>query len=239
MQFEKFKNLFHESWHDKMRPFIESEECDDIYKFLKSESQRGKMIAPLSVNVYRCFLETPLDDLKLVILGMCPYHTFKNDMPVADGLAMSCSVTGYLQPSLDQFHNALQKDILNRMCLECEKNPDLSYLAHQGVLLLNAALTTEINKAGSHLELWEPFTKYVFQEILSTTGVPTIFLGKEAAKFERYTGLFAHNFVVSHPASAAYKNTDWDSEGVFTKVNKILKEVNNYEINWFNDEPPF
>ena len=44
MQFEKFKNLFHESWHDKMRPFIESEECDDIYKFLKSESQRGKML---------------------------------------------------------------------------------------------------------------------------------------------------------------------------------------------------
>ena len=72
MQFEKFKDLFHESWHDKIRPFIESEECDDIYKFLKSESQRGKMIAPLSVNVYRCFLETSLDDLKLVILGMCP-----------------------------------------------------------------------------------------------------------------------------------------------------------------------
>jgi len=192
------------------------------------------MIAPLSVNVYRCFLETSLDDLKLVILGMCPYHTFKDGSPVADGLALSCSATGYLQPSLDQFHNALQKDILDRMCLECEKNPDLSYLANQGVLLLNAALTTEINKAGSHLELWEPFTKYVFQEILSTTGVPTIFLGKEAAKFERYTGLFAHNFVVSHPASAAYKNTDWDSEGVFTKVNKILKEVNNYEINWFN-----
>ncbi len=197
------------------------------------------MIAPLSVNVYRCFLETSLDDLKLVILGMCPYHTFKDGSPVADGLALSCSATGYLQPSLDQFHNALQKDILDRMCLECEKNPDLSYLANQGVLLLNAALTTEINKAGSHLELWEPFTKYVFQEILSTTGVPTIFLGKEAAKFERYTGLFAHNFVVSHPASAAYKNTDWDSEGVFTKVNKILKEVNNYEINWFNDEQPF
>jgi len=239
MQFEKFKNLFHESWHDKMRPFIESEECDNIYKFLKTESQRGKMIAPLSVNVYRCFLETSLDDLKLVILGMCPYHTLKNDMPVADGLAMSCSVTGYLQPSLDQFYNAIEKEVYGGLCLNSEKNPDLTYLARQGVLLWNAALTTEINKAGSHLELWEPFTKYVFQEILSTTGVPTIFLGKEAAKFERYTGLFAHNFVVSHPASAAYKNTDWNSEGVFSKVNKILKEVNNYEIDWLDQDPPF
>ena len=239
MDFKKFENLFHESWHDKMRPFIESEECDNIYKFLKSESQRGKKIAPLSVNVYRCFLETPLDDLKLVILGMCPYHTLKNDMPVADGLAMSCSVTGYLQPSLDQFYNAIEREVYGGLCLNSEKNPDLTYLARQGVLLWNAALTTEINKAGSHLELWEPFTKYVFQEILSTTGVPTIFLGKEAAKFERYTGLFSHNFPISHPASAAYKKTDWSTEGVFTKVNKILKEVNNYEINWLYQEPPF
>lgn len=240
MQFEKFKHLFHESWHDKIRPFIESEECDNIYKFLKTESQRGKKIAPLSVNVYRCFLETPLDELKVVILGMCPYHTLKDGSPVADGLALSCSVTGYLQPSLDQFYKAIEKDVYPNMCLDCDlKHPDLTYLANQGVLLLNAALTTEINKAGSHLAIWEPFIKYVFENILSTTGAPTIFLGKEAAKFTRYTGLFAHNFVVSHPASASYKNTDWDCENVFSKVNKLLKEINNYQINWLYEEPPF
>jgi hypothetical protein len=67
MNFEKFKRCFHESWHDKIRPFIESEECDNIYKFLKHESGRGKRIAPLSDNVYRCFLETPLDTLKVVM----------------------------------------------------------------------------------------------------------------------------------------------------------------------------
>ena len=237
MDFKKFENLFHESWHDKMRPFIESEECDNIYKFLKAESQRGKKIAPLSVNVYRCFLETPLDELKLVILGMCPYHTLKNEMPVADGLALSCSVTGYLQPSLDQFYNAIEKELYGGMCLDCEKNPDLTYLAKQGVLLWNAALTTEINKAGSHLELWEPFTKYVFENILSTAGVPIIYLGKEAAKFERYSSPFSWNFPVSHPAAAAYKNTDWDSEGVFRKAADVLRSNNNYEIDWLNQLP--
>lgn len=239
MDFKKFENLFHESWHDKMRPFIESEECDNIYKFLKAESQRGKKIAPLSVNVYRCFLETPLDELKLVILGMCPYHTLKNEMPVADGLALSCSVTGYLQPSLDQFYNAIEKELYGGMCLNCEKNPDLTYLAKQGVLLLNAALTTEINKAGSHLELWEPFTKYVFENILSTAGVPIIYLGKEAAKFQRYSSPFSWNFPVSHPAAAAYKNTDWDSEGVFRKAAEVLKNNNNYELDWLDQDPPF
>jgi uracil-DNA glycosylase len=240
MNFEKFKPLFHESWHDKIRPFIESEECDKIYAYLKKESQRGKNIAPLSSNVYRCFLETPLDKLKVVILGMCPYHTLKDGMPVADGLALSCSVTKQLQPSLDQFYKAIEKDVYPNMCLDCDlKHPDLSYLAHQGVLLFNAALTTEVNKAGSHLAIWEPFTRYVFENIIGPTGVPTIFLGKEAAKFTRYTGLFAHNFVVSHPASASYKNAEWDCEGVFSKVNQVLKEVNNYQINWLYEEPPF
>lgn len=240
MNFEKFKPLFHESWHDKIKPFIESEECDNIYKFLKSESQRGKKIAPISSNVYRCFLETPLDDLKVVILGMCPYHVMKNNVPVADGLALSCSVTEKLQPSLEQFYGGIERDVYKGLCLDCYlKQPDLSYLSHQGVLLLNAALTTEINKAGSHLDIWEPFTKYVFTEILSVKNVPTIFLGKEAAKFEKYAGLFSHNFVVSHPASAAYNQSDWDAKGVFSKVNTILKETNNYEINWLYEEAPF
>jgi uracil-DNA glycosylase len=142
MNFEKFKRCFHESWHDKIRPFIESEECDNIYKFLKHESGRGKRIAPLSDNVYRCFLETPLDTLKVVMLGMCPYHTLRNDNPIADGLLMGCSTTSYAQPSLQQFYDAVEVDVYGGVSLEGFKNPDVTFLANQGVLMLNAALTT-------------------------------------------------------------------------------------------------
>jgi hypothetical protein len=42
---------------------------------------------------------------------------------------------------------------------------------------------------------------------------------------------------MSHPASASYKNTDWDTEGTFRKVNKVLKDNNNFEISWLNDTP--
>ena len=97
MNWDNFKNQFHESWHGKMRPFIESEECDKIYAYLKAESKRGKKVAPLSMHVWRCFKETSLDDLKVVMVGMCPYHTFKNDAPVADGLLMGCSITEQVQ----------------------------------------------------------------------------------------------------------------------------------------------
>lgn len=239
MNWEKFKQRFHPSWHDKIKPFIESEECDAIYAFLKKESQRGKKIAPDSINTFRAFFETPLDEVKVIVIGMCPYHTFKFGNSVADGLLMGCSITEEIQPSLDQFYNALEKEFYNGLNLNYKKNPDVSYLSKQGVLMLNAALTTEKDKAGSHLELWEPFMKFLFENIFNVMGVPIVFLGKEASKLKKYTGIFMHVFELSHPASASYKNTDWSSEGVFTKVNKIIWETNKDVIQWLDVDPPF
>lgn len=232
MNWENFKEFFHESWHSKVRPFIESSECDEIYAFLKKESKRGKSIAPLSSNVYRCFLETPYDELKVVLMGTSPYHTFKGGMPIADGLFMGCSITEQLQPSLEQFYGGIERDAYDGLSLSMIKDPDVSYLAHQGVLLLNAALTTEINKAGSHLTLWEPFIKYLFEHVFDITGVPVVFLGKEVAKYQKYVTPFTWSFAISHPSSASYKNSEWDSEGTFTAINKILNDNNNFEINW-------
>jgi uracil-DNA glycosylase len=234
MEWEKFKDKFHESWHVKMRPFIESNECDAIYEFLKKESKRGKNIAPLSSNVYRAFMETPLNEINAVMIGMCPYHTFKNGEPVADGLLMGCSTTGYPQPSLDKFYDAMEKEFYDGLNLKRHKNPDVSYLAKQGVLMLNAALTVEMNKAGSHNAIWEPFIVYLLENVLDTSGVPFIFLGKDAAKYERYLPPFTWSFTVSHPASASYKQTDWNTEGVFKKVSEIVKQNNNFTIEWLD-----
>ena len=147
---------------------------------------------------------------------------------------MGCSVTGLLQPTLEKFYKGVEDDLYNGMNLNYEKNPDVSYLAHQGVLMLNAGLTVEMNKAGSHNELWEPFMKYLFQEIFDVVRVPVIFLGKEATKIEKYVDPFTWTFKVSHPASASYSSSDWDTEGVFRKVNKILKDTNNHEVIWLD-----
>ncbi len=231
MKWESFKDQIHESWWKKLRPFIESVECDKIYEFLKFESQRGRHIAPLSSATWRCFKETVYEDLKTVMVGYCPYHTFRDGLPIADGLLMGCSVTNYPQPSLAQFYNALEVElyVLN---LEYNRNPDVSYLAKQGVLMLNSALTTELGIAGAHLKLWEPLMKYLFEEVLSGVNVPIILLGEKAAQIEQYITPFTWVFKVSHPASASYTKTQWDSKGVFTDVNKVLKDTNNLTINW-------
>jgi len=232
MDWEKFKEYFHESWWVKMKPFIESDECETIYKHLKFESKRGKTIAPLSSNVFRCFKETPLDNLNVVLLGMCPYHTVRSGEPVADGLLFGCSVTGNIQPSLEQFYSGVERELYDGLCLNAVKGPDVSYLCKQGVLMLNAALTVEANKAGSHNDLWQPFIKYLMEEVFAYTGAPIVFIGKDAEKYKKYTSPLSWNFCVSHPASASYKNIDWDTEGVFGKVNKILMDNNGIKIEW-------
>ena len=239
MNWSNFKHQFHPSWHAKMRPFIESEQCDKIYAYLKAESKRGKRVAPLSMHVWRCFFETPLDNLKVVMVGLCPYHTLRDDAPVADGLLMGCSITGKLQPTLEQFYTGLEKEFYDGLNLNYVPDPEVHYLANQGVLMLNAALTTEINKAGSHLEIWEPFIKYLFEEVINHLGVPIIFLGKDAAKYKKYTGIFAHVFELSHPASAAYKGSEWNTEDVFSKVDVLLEENNGFTVQWLPVDMPF
>jgi len=231
----KFAPLFGD-WWDKIEPFFDEGGFDPIYRQLKLESSLGKKLAPLSGNVYKCFTSTPLKSLKVVLVGMCPYHSSFEGSPVADGLLMGCSVTNRLQPSLDQFYRAVEKDVYG-IALDAFKTPDVDYLAKQGVLMYNAALTTQIGVAGSHIKLWEPFTTYMFKKVLSVENVPIIFLGKDAAVYKQYTNPKGNVFELTHPASASYKNEDWDTNGVFKKVKDIVKGQIDYELEWLDILP--
>ena len=233
LDWTKFEPQFG-SWAYKIKPFFMNGGFDKIYEFLKHESGRGISIAPESCNTFRTFKETDIDNVKTVIVGLAPYHSFYNGKSIADGLCMSCSITGKLQPSLSQFYNAIERELYNGLSLEGYKNPDLSFLSKQGVLLLNLALTTSKNKPGDHVLLWEPFMKFLFEEVFDTIRVPVILLGREAAKIEKYIAPFTWTFKVSHPASAAYGNIDWSSEGIFKKVEKILLDTNNHKVEWLD-----
>lgn len=240
LNWESFEPAFGR-WAPLFKPFFLSGGFDPIYKRLKEDSGRGIKIAPLSGNVFRCFQETPPEEVRVILMGLCPYHTFWDSTPVADGLALSCSVTGRLQPSLEMFYTALECEFKECVHLNYIKTPDLTYLARRGVLLLNAALTTPRNKPGAHLPLWDAFMRYFFQETILTNAMPIILLGKEAQKLERHIQPFSWVLKTSHPASAAYSGVgEWDPEGVFKKANKILKDTLDYTLNWFyEEEPPF
>jgi uracil-DNA glycosylase len=241
MDFQKFEPILG-SWGRVLKPFIESKECDNIYATLKDCSLNGKKIAPLSINTWKAFQECDYNNLKVVCVGMCPYHTFKNGTPVADGKMMSCSITNTLQPSLEILYKGIEEDIADGMDLTMQKPADLNYLSLQGVLLLNAALTTEENKAGSHIDLWKPFMNYMFKEVFNkyNRGLVFIFFGKDAGKYEKLlTPMLHYSKVIEHPAAASYTGKEWKHDNVFSWTNNILKSNLGEEVHWINSEPPW
>ena len=109
---------------------------------------------------------------------------------------------------------------------------DLRRWANQGVLLINTALTVEINKIGSHFWHWKPFTEYLFYTLnKKNKDIVFILMGKKAEAWQLL--LSNHKLLkCSHPASAAYRGGIWDSNDVFNKANKELKVQNKALIIW-------
>lgn len=233
----KFAGQFHESWEPKMRPFIESDECANIYAQIREQTARGKKVVPVSGQTFRAFKETPMNEIKCMIAGLSPYHTLKNGKAIADGVLMSAKNTMHLPPSLEQFYGGMERELYPDGSVTVLRNPDLTYLCKEGVFMFNVSMTTELMKAGSHVKLWEPFTKYVLEEIITLSNVPCVWLGKDCLRFDRYLNPFQWRFPVSHPASASYNKTDWNSEGVFGKVNRVIKDYNNQSIRWAEELP--
>lgn len=235
---KKFAPLFGD-WWPKIKPFFENGGLDPVYSFLRGQAQAGKQIAPASMHTYRAFLETPLEELKCVIVCQDPYFKFINGSPVASGVAMDCSITARVQPTLQHFYNGIETELFNGLNLNYINTYDLSYLSKQGVLLLNTALTVEKDKAGSHMAIWEPFTKFLLTEVISTTGVPILFLGKEAGRFAPLVEKTNSVYKLSHPASAAYTGSKWDTKDTFTQISRDIYKSNKETILWLNVDPPF
>lgn len=239
MLWSKFEHLFEEGWGEKLRPFIESEECDKIYKRLKEDSnpREGRIICPASENVWRAFKVCPWNKLKVVIIGLDPYPYYYNKKYVADGLAFSCSSMEKFQPSLEVLYQAIEDDAYKGLALNYTKPFDLTYLAEQGVLLLNSALTVEKEKIGSHTELWQPFMRWLIMNVLNTycTGLVYILMGKIAQGFHRDILPFNHWVMeVEHPSFANRKERKMLHQNCFSKTNTILKNNNGEaaQIDW-------
>lgn len=232
---ENFKERFG-SWWPKIEPLFDNGVMDEIYRELKTQSKAGIKITPDSDNTFRCFTETPMENLRAVMMGYCPYHTVVEGKLVADGLLMGCSNhQNYLAPSLQQYYGAIEEEFKEGLCLPCIQQGDLTFLARQGVLMFNSALTTVVNEKGAHQELWRPFTEHMMG-VFNTLMVPIVFLGNEAWTFSDCDNL---HFKLSHPASASYRHETWKSEGVFKKVNEKLDEWFQRPIQWIMETPPF
>jgi uracil-DNA glycosylase len=230
-----FEGMFGD-WGRYFKDFFTSKKAWDIYQRLKEDSKKGAKIFPSSNNTYKAFKDCPPDKLQVILYGSDPYvGKYKDGKPQATGLALDCSNSpdGKCQPSLVAFWQGIAKEYGE----EPEMAADLSFLPAQGVLLTNRALTAEYQKIGKHGDWWDDFQEYFLTEVIQPffPGIPIVFMGKEAAKLQKWVFPLSNpSFVVEHPSYASRSGQDWDTKQVFHKVNQIIKQNNGeaYMIEW-------
>lgn len=139
------------SWKKALAVEFEKPYMQSLRSFLREQISQKKRIYPLPSEYFAAFDHTPLDKVKVVILGQDPYH----GPGQAHGLCFSVRPGVDIPPSLLNIFKELEKDVgFQRPDHGC-----LTEWADQGVLLLNATLTVEASTAGSHQKRgWEEFT---------------------------------------------------------------------------------
>lgn len=231
-------------WSRYFEPlFRDTDVMENIYAQLKKEGGEGVKICPNAKDTFNTFLYTPPSSLKAIFVLLDPYPSIKNGIKVANGIAMDCENTGILQPSLEKFYDAIEHSEAGGFELGMLKPPSLRYLYEQGVMFFNTALTVPEKKTGAHTELWKPFMKYFYEQVMGQfSGVIYILSGKESQQMKYYiTPLSNYIINLEHPSFAARQYREWNYDGVFKKINYILKNNNGPEsvINWVLEEAPF
>ena len=196
-----------------------------LQQFLKQEYSTKK-IYPKPENIFSALNMVKYEDVKVVIFGQDPYH----QPGQAHGLCFSVQEGVKIPPSLVNIF----KEIEDEFGYKCLTNGDLSRWAKQGVLLLNTSLTVEDSKPNSHKNKgWETFTSAVVKK-LNERKEPIIFVmwGANAKVFEPLIDAEKHIILKSaHPSPlSAYQG--FFKNGHFKKVNEILKQNNQTEIDW-------
>tara|TARA_R100000541_G_scaffold370_11_gene3169 strand:- start:370 stop:1053 length:684 start_codon:yes stop_codon:yes gene_type:complete len=204
-------------WEPALSPFINGLSFDMIMNNLISLVESDRRFTPKFKDIMNAFIECPYDNVNVIVIGQDPYP----QLGVADGIAFSCSKTGKIEKSLKYINTAIGTE-----------HTDLRCWANQGVLLLNTAFTVEVNKIGSHMDMWKPFVEYLF-DLLNRhkKDIPVIMMGRKAEDWQKH---LSHQklFKVSHPASAAYRGGTWDCKDVFNLVNEELEKQQKARINW-------
>ena len=147
-----------ESWKSALADEFGKPYFASLVRFLHEEKAAGKKIFPPGSQIFRAFDLTPVDKVKVVILGQDPYHGFGQ----AHGLSFSVPEGVPAPPSLKNIFKEIETDMGVRM----SGYPNLENWARQGVLLLNAVLTVRSGEAASHSKIgWEQFTDAVIRYV--------------------------------------------------------------------------
>lgn len=216
----------HSSWKAKLKTEFASDSMKNLKAFLQKEYSSGKTIYPRGDEYFAALNLTPLNKVKVVIIGQDPYH----GPGQAHGLCFSVRDGVRFPPSLLNIFKELKADV----GVEIPKSGSLTKWAEQGVLLLNAVLTVEDGKAAAHQGRgWEQFTDRIVH-ILNEEKEHVVFIlwGSYAQKKAAFVDRKKHYVIESVHPSPLSAHRGFFGTKPFSKANTYLKAHGVSEIDW-------
>jgi len=216
---------FPDSWLEPLGKGFCSKFLLDMESKLIQNQEEKVTIFPPNNFIFRALDLVSFEDVKVLILGQDPYHSFGQ----ANGLSFSVNKEISIPPSLKNIFLELKND-LN---IPISRHGDLTYWAQQKVLLLNSSLTVEMGKPNSHSKLgWDKLTDKIINQLSRRGDMIFVLWGKSAQK--KYTLIDKKNNEIletSHPSPFS-ANRGFFGCKHFSKINNILKREGADEIDW-------
>ena len=214
-----------QSWKEALAGEFEKPYFASLVRFLHEEKAAGQRIYPPGSRIFKAFELTPVDQVKVVILGQDPYHGAGQAM----GLSFSVTANIPAPPSLKNIF----KEIHDDLGITMSGYPDLEKWARQGVLLLNAVLTVRAGQPASHSSIgWTEFTDAVIKYISDhCTGVVFLLWGNFARSKKALIDTTRHYVLeAAHPSPLA-RGAFFGCRH-FSKTNEILAREGKTPIDW-------
>jgi uracil-DNA glycosylase len=215
-----------ESWKAILEAEFQQPYFAAIKQFLVNEKESGKVIYPPGPLIFNAFNATPFDKVKVVVLGQDPYHNPGQAM----GLSFSVPRTQKVPASLRNVYKELAANIDG---FQIPTHGDLSNWSTQGVFMLNAMLTVEHKKAGSHKKIgWQKFTDAVIKKLSDEKeGLIFMLWGNFAKGKKAFIDTEKHHILESaHPSPLA--GNAFLNNNHFGKANEILTSQGKEPIDW-------
>lgn len=217
--------LIEESWKKALQEEFDKPYFAGLVSYLHREKAEGKTIFPPGRMIFKAFELTPLDRVKVVILGQDPYHGPGQAM----GLSFSVPESVPAPPSLKNIFKEIETDLGVSM----SGKPDLEKWARQGVMLLNSILTVRSGEPASHSRIgWQQFTDAVIRCISDNCeGVVFLLWGNFARSKRELIDTSRHHVLeAAHPSPLA-KGAFFGCRH-FSKTNEFLASEGREPIDW-------
>lgn len=206
------------------------DELQDISEILAEDEQKYGHWYPLKKNIFRAFDLTPLNQVRVVIIGQDPYPQLNPNTgdPRAQGLSFSVSKDDDIPSSLRNIYRELANCIPGFVI---PSHGDLTEWALQGILMLNMSLTVRPQQPGSHGQIWMGFIIKVLNAIAAVrSNAIFIMWGREAQRLRPHVGDHSIVLTSAHPSGLSAKGFFGNCH--FAEVNKLLTQMKETPINW-------